>query len=591
MRAAVILFSVLTLTFMAQESLAFETFLTKPGLPICTDTVNSTRPLPIIRMYSSAVCDTCQLIQPIFRKVAEDYTSKGLVKAKLWDMAREDDLMTPAYEGTVPGDEQLLFFQYSQGAVPTFIFGCKYYRISIGYDFTSPDFEEKEEAEFREVINQLLTELGICQVGTCPVGKVCCNDSCIFPLCANNSQCDDGNACTRDLCLGPGTCGSSCSNTQLSECSGGDGCCPSGCYSSIDSDCTTQCASDANCGQGMACCDGVCKKSVCSQDSACDDSDSCTTDSCSSPGTCTSSCLHTPKQCANGDGCCPSGCLKGIDSDCTAECITDADCGQGRVCCAGSCKVPACSGSSDCQKNDSCTIVMCKNAGLCDAFCSSMLQTGCRNSDGCCPSGCTSNTDDDCTYECLGDKDCLGREIRVCCANICSRPACLSDQDCDDGIGCTEDRCTGPKTCNASCSHVQKTACVSGDGCCPEGCAMDADCGCGDLESEMECISNKGCTWTGLTCGNLVDEGLSTRTSNHQTTRPSASNEGQNPPAARRESPGPVKDESIENITSAIEDDAITAADVIKDNWWEFGLLCVLLVALIGVYVLRRMRR
>jgi len=54
---------------------------------------------------------------------------------------------------------------------------------------------------------------------------------CSFP--SNTAPCNDGNSCTQnDRCSG-----GSCSGTTITQCIGNDGCCPAGCTDSTDSDC------------------------------------------------------------------------------------------------------------------------------------------------------------------------------------------------------------------------------------------------------------------------------------------------------------------------------------------------------------------
>jgi len=43
-----------------------------------------------------------------------------------------------------------------RGSIPTFVFGCKYYRIGAGHEET--DDKTAEEAEYRLVIEELLKE-------------------------------------------------------------------------------------------------------------------------------------------------------------------------------------------------------------------------------------------------------------------------------------------------------------------------------------------------------------------------------------------------------------------------------------------------
>lgn len=48
---------------------------------------------------------------------------------------------------------------------------------------------------------------------------------------------------------------------------------------------------------------------------------------------------------------------------------------------------------------------------------------------------------------------------------------------CNDGNACTTDVLSGD-ACTAKCEHSPIVACVSGDGCCPSGCAADRDSDC-----------------------------------------------------------------------------------------------------------------
>ena len=64
----------------------------------------------------------------------------------------------------------------------------------------------------------------------CTSGKICRGGSCIG--CATHSDCNDNNACTTDICAA-----ASCSNTAITLCVNGDGCCPAGCNSTNDNDC------------------------------------------------------------------------------------------------------------------------------------------------------------------------------------------------------------------------------------------------------------------------------------------------------------------------------------------------------------------
>ena len=63
---------------------------------------------------------------------------------------------------------------------------------------------------------------------------------------------------------------------------------------------------------------------------------------------------------------------------------------------------------------------------------------------------------------------------------------CVKDFDCEDGLLCTTDTCSGiPKTC----SRARIKECIPGDGCCPSGCsfAVDYDCPKGECETNEDC--------------------------------------------------------------------------------------------------------
>ncbi len=109
-----------------------------------------------------------------------------------------------------------------------------------------------------------------------------------------------------------------CTSAAITEClEDSDGCCPSSCDGSTDSDC-------AECGNTVIemgeTCDGDCPTS-------CDDNDNCTADSLTgSSQDCDVVCQNDPvTECTAGDSCCPSGCTPGNDADCQpTQIILDA---------------------------------------------------------------------------------------------------------------------------------------------------------------------------------------------------------------------------------------------------------------------------
>lgn len=132
------------------------------------------------------------------------------------------------------------------------------------------------------------------------------------------TSCDDGDACTTDTLQGSKlTCDAVCVSEPVTACQSGDGCCPSGCDATSDSDCSAVCGNLVV--EDGETCDGDCP-------TQCDDGDVCTSDTpTGSQLTCDLVCESRPiSQCISGDGCCPASCTPELDDDCVIDC-TDLD--------------------------------------------------------------------------------------------------------------------------------------------------------------------------------------------------------------------------------------------------------------------------
>ncbi len=139
----------------------------------------------------------------------------------------------------------------------------------------------------------------------CNDGDACTTDVCSNGQCSNTPiNCNDGNACTTDSCSG-----GACFNDPIT-CNDGNACTTDSCNSS--SGCVF---TPINCDDGSLCTTDSCSNGVCSNTPInCNDGDPCTSDSCN-PST---GCVNTPPACGPSDGCCPSGCSSGSDPDCAA---------------------------------------------------------------------------------------------------------------------------------------------------------------------------------------------------------------------------------------------------------------------------------
>ncbi len=351
-----------------------------------------------------------------------------------------------------------------------------------------------------------------CGNGVVEAGETCDPpDSC--PV-----ACDDGDPCTTEVLEGSAdSCDLACVPTAVVACQGADGCCPPQCTFLTDGDC------EDTCGNGQLDEGELCDPCPAS----CDDMDPCTKDlSAGSASTCNLECEHvdivTP---ASGDGCCPPGANALDDSDCQPQCDN------------GVVEPPeTCDPCAPCPTGDACTTwTMTGSVSGCDLVCTANTVTLCGGDpDGCCPIGCVSNNDPDCSAVCgngtvepgetcdppnscptkCDDDDpcttdlltgqaskCTGKcrntpitapkDGDLCCppgATALTDTDCASDcgngvleppelcdpctEDCDDGDACTTDTTSGSaEGCDLVCGHAPVTACVlAADGCCPSGC-------------------------------------------------------------------------------------------------------------------------
>ncbi len=172
--------------------------------------------------------------------------------------------------------------------------------------------------------------------GCCPPGCTLATDSDCAAICGDGLQsageicdraitagrpgacpasCDDHDACTMDGATGtPSGCSRACSHVKLTACVSGDGCCPAGCGSDVDTDCAATCG-DGHVGAGETCdppstCPVACP----------DDGDPCTRERLAGDSAhCTAACVSDPVTVCSGgtaDLCCPTGCGPAQDVDC-----------------------------------------------------------------------------------------------------------------------------------------------------------------------------------------------------------------------------------------------------------------------------------
>jgi Dictyostelium (slime mold) repeat len=153
--------------------------------------------------------------------------------------------------------------------------------------------------------------------------------------CREDSECDDGNLCTDDVCRADGTCAS-----ETVDCDDGNVCTLDSCDASQG--CLTLpndgavCDDGSDCTQGDTClateCSGTPVEDCCVYDADCEDGDLCSSDFCSA-----GECFSEPKDCSLDSVCGVPGlenaCLVGFCDPVTGACSTaETNCDDGDIC-------------------------------------------------------------------------------------------------------------------------------------------------------------------------------------------------------------------------------------------------------------------
>ncbi len=327
--------------------------------------------------------------------------------------------------------------------------------------------------------------IGVCDIPeSCDgVGNECPEDKFV----AVGTSCIDGDLCTiDDKCDGNGVCAptnhvdcSSCSD-QCNESKCENGVCvqdpsPKNGNSCDDGNpCTTndQCSAGEcvgtpkNCNDDLSCTEGICDVNTgeCAQvprDDRCNDNNDCTMDIC---------CPSNPQSDRN------TGCMNMPTNDGLA-CDDRLFCTEGT-----SCKEGVCGGGTDrdCSSaSDSC------NNGVCDEEidqcvsqpaneggpCGDSSNTKCTKPDTCHKGQCTDNHLPS-GYSCSDGNFCNGLEK---CDGNGNCNTGIMPPNCDDHDICTIDTCDDS---GDMCVNTLITACINGDGCCPQSCSFENDNDC-----------------------------------------------------------------------------------------------------------------
>jgi hypothetical protein len=269
----------------------------------------------------------------------------------------------------------------------------------------------------------------------------CNNGLCI--RCDENSDCDDHNPSTNDVCINPNTPQSRCSNEETE----------------------IECFTNSDCGITSNISQLFCSANKVNQ--------LIRTWTCNNPGTHSSFCS--------------SSILQQIIQICPDKCAN------------GECVSIACYNNNDCNDNNSSTFDICNNPGTKDSFCTNNpIEVICSSDSDCGNDGFIG--DKFCygknvsqlyqTFSCYnpGTKDSfcastVTQKTKQVCTFVCSNAACLdiecfSDSDCDDSNASTQDICKNPGTPSSHCEHN------------PIGCFVNSDCGISGPLGNLFCVGN-----------------------------------------------------------------------------------------------------
>jgi len=297
----------------------------------------------------------------------------------------------------------------------------------------------------------------------CGNGMIDPGETC-DPVASCKSECPQ-IGCQLFTLMGANTCQAACVAAGMQTmCVNGDGCCPTGCTTANDTDCSASCGNGVV--EGQEICDGNCPTT-------------CPPKGCQlqtlqgSAAACTATCVDGAMQtaCANGDGCCPTGCVAANDSDCALVC------GNGKIdpgeVCDGNC--PTSCPAMGCTLRQ-----LAGSAATCNATCATLAspQTRCLNGDGCCPATCNATNDNDCMPKCGNSVIERGETCDPVSACTTAATACVSDANTIATMSGSTAACT------FVCTRTQRT-CGPADTYCPTnitcGPTTDSDCpGCGN---------------------------------------------------------------------------------------------------------------
>lgn len=184
---------------------------------------------------------------------------------------------------------------------------------------------------------------------------------------------------------------------------------------------------------------------------------------------CQSECVLVEPACGERDGCCPSHCQSGSDSDCSATCGDGhIDSARGETC--ETAIRPCEQTDKDCDDKDPCTLDRLLGAAEnCNSTCTHEPIAVSAASDACCPQGANSTTDVDCLPVCGNRVKEAGEQCdgSAGCGADCTEAvtpeqgSCLAQFAANDCQRCSCLQCTAPfLACRASDNLIANQLCT-----------------------------------------------------------------------------------------------------------------------------------
>ncbi|MFA6533803.1 MAG: thioredoxin family protein [Patescibacteria group bacterium] len=138
------------ITTEAPTAAGISTFSVKAGAEVCKQDGK-----PVIYLFSTTWCPHCQWIKETFDTLVKKYVAEGKIVAYHWELDTGDDTLTSAVETAVPAEMEAVYKEFNpKGSIPTYVLGCKYFRVGNGYE--SQQDLKAEAAEIEAAIADLL---------------------------------------------------------------------------------------------------------------------------------------------------------------------------------------------------------------------------------------------------------------------------------------------------------------------------------------------------------------------------------------------------------------------------------------------------